>query len=177
MSNHPKFPFRQLSVLSLAIAAACSQGSAPAKAADSASTQAADARAVRDSVQALLTQFTERMNSGDLEGAGKLYSDDSSFFWIENGSYRYRKAADIRASLLTLKNVPQIKMSLYETDIDVLSPTMASVRTEFSQGLLTDGGKGDTYGGYMTMLVVREADGWKMRNGHTSSRKPRPGTD
>lgn len=164
-----------VAVSSLFVATACAPAKAPA-AADSVRAQSAESRAVRDSVQSLLTQFTDRMNEGDLEGAGKLYSDDSSFFWIENGAYRYQKVSDIRASLLTLKNVPQIKMSLYETHIDVLSPTMASVRTEFSQGLLSEVGKGDTYGGYMTILIVREPDGWKMRNGHTSSRRPRPGT-
>lgn len=126
-------------------------------------------------MRALLTEFTEKMNSGDLEGAGALYSNDSTFSWIENGALRYRSAKDVREALLTLKNIPRIKLVYLETHIDVLAPGVASVRTEFSQAFLDKQDKGTTYGGYLTTTVVREHDGWRMRNGHTSSRKPRPG--
>lgn len=146
-----------------------------AKSSDSASSVVARTNAIRDSVQALLTEFTDKMSNGDLKGAGELYSNDSSFYWIENGSLRFQKVSELRESLLTLKSIPQIKLTYYETRIDVLSPTIANVRTEFSQTFLNGVGKGDTYGGYMTLTVVREADGWRMRSGHTSSRRPRPG--
>ena len=153
---------------------ACAPSKPAPKPADSAQAQSAQFRAVHDSIQAMLTDFAAKMSNGDLEGAGMLYSNDTSFYWLESGALRFQNTAEIRKALLSLKNIPQIKMTLYGTRIDVLSPTTASVRTEFSQGFLS-GGKGDTYGGYMTMLVVRDAEGWRMRNGHTSSRRSRPG--
>ena len=129
---------------------------------------------VRDSVKALLHQFTERMNAGDLEGAGALYSDDSTFSWVENGALRYPNTKALRASLLTLKSIPKITLVYYETRVDVLAPGVATVRTEFSQTFYDKQKHGTTYGGFLTTTVVHEKDGWKMRNGHTSSRKPRP---
>ncbi|MEP6834935.1 MAG: nuclear transport factor 2 family protein [Gemmatimonas sp.] len=148
---------------------------APAKPApaDSAHLTAARTTAVRDSVKVLLAEFLEKMNKGDMDGVGKLYSDDSSFFWIEGAAVRFQSAKDVRAGLMTLKGIPEISMKFYETHIDVLAPTIANVRTEFSQTFLDGKGKGDTYGGYMTITVLREADGWKFRNGHASSRRPR----
>ncbi|MEO7363817.1 MAG: hypothetical protein ABI120_26025 [Gemmatimonadaceae bacterium] len=166
---------RVFAAAAIAAVLACAPSKSATKAVDSAAASAAQVRAVHDSVSAMLTDFVDKMSNGGLEGAGMLYSSDTSFYWIESGSLRFQNTAELRKSLLTLKSIPQIKMTLYETRIDVLSPTIASVRTEFSQGLLSGTGKGDTYGGYMTILVVRESDGWRMRNGHTSSRRPRPG--
>ena len=143
-----------LAVLGLA-PAACAPGK---PAASAAGTQLTVARttAVRDSVKALLSEFTERMNKSDMDGVAKLYSTDSSFFWIEGAAVRYQSAKDVRDALQTLKNVPQIELKFYETRVDVLSPTIANVHTEFSQSFMNGAGRGDTYGGYMTITVVRE---------------------
>lgn len=141
---------------------------------DTAQLNAPRTLAVRDSVKALLAEFSEKMNKSDMDGVAKLYSSDSSFFWIEGAGVRYQSVKDVRDALQSLKNVPEIELKFYETRIDVLSPTIANVHTEFSQTFMNGTGKGDTYGGYMTITVVRDADGWRMRNGHTSSRKPRP---
>lgn len=130
--------------------------------------------AIRDSIATLLSDFTAKMNVKDMEGVGKLYSNDSSFYWVEGGLLQYRHADDVREALLTLRSIPEIKLAYFETHIDVLAPTVATVRTEFSQTFMRGVGNGDTYGGYITMTVVREPDGWKLRNGHTSSVKPRP---
>ena len=162
-------------VVALATLTACSTPKSSATPGEIMTETPAHISAERDSVQAMLKEFTDKMNAGDLVGAGKLYSDDSLFGWIENGSFAYRNAADVRASLLTLKNIPRIDLKYYETHIDVLAPGVASVRTEFSQAFLDKQGKGNTYGGYLTLTAVHEKDGWRMRNGHTSSRKPRPG--
>ena len=153
---------------------ACAPVKPAATATDSAGLSAARTTAVRDSVKTLLAEFTEKMNKSDMDGVAKLYSNDSTFFWIEGAGVRYQSAKDVRDALQSLKNVPEIELKFYETRVDVLSPTIADVRTEFSQTFMIGTGKGDTYGGYMTITVVREADGWRMRNGHTSSRKPRP---
>jgi ketosteroid isomerase-like protein len=155
--------------------AACNSAKPALPHGDSSSVALAQANAERDSVRAMLKEFTGKMNSGDLDGAGRLYSDNSLFSWIENGSFPYHSANEVRASLQTLRNIPQIKLVYYETYIDVLAPGVATVRTEFSQTFMDKLGKGTTYGGYLTLTAVHEKDGWRMRNGHTSSRKPRPG--
>jgi ketosteroid isomerase-like protein len=139
------------------------------------SAQVVQYSAVRDSVQSLLNEFTARMNAKEMEALGALYSNDSTFFWIEAAGLRYRSVKDIREGLQSLTRISEIEFKFYETRIDVLSPTIATVRTEFSQTFVEGTSKGTTYGGYMTITVVREADGWKFRNGHTSSRFPRPG--
>jgi ketosteroid isomerase-like protein len=174
MNSFSIHPF-VLAVAVVCAVAACATPKAPSPPVDSGVESAAHVAAERDSVQAMLNDFTAKMNAGDLEGAGKLYSNDSLFSWIENGSFVYRNASDVRASLMTLKNIPRIQLKYYETHIDVLAPGVASVRTEFSQAFLDKQGKGNTYGGYLTTTAVHEKDGWRMRNGHTSSRKPRPG--
>ncbi|MEO7359489.1 MAG: nuclear transport factor 2 family protein [Gemmatimonadaceae bacterium] len=161
-------------LLSMATMFAACAPAKPAASSDSAQLTAARTTAVRDSVKELLAEFTERMNKSDMDGVAKLYSNDSTFFWIEGAGVRYESVKDVRDGLQSLKNVPEIELKFYETRIDVLSATIANVRTEFSQTFMNGTGKGDTYGGYMTITVVREADGWRLRNGHTSSRKPRP---
>ncbi len=166
--------FRLICLLAISgVLPACSPVK-PAAPADTAQLTVAHVTAIRDSVKELLADFTAKMDKRDMDGVAKLYSTDSSFFWIEGAGVRYESAKDIRDGLESLKNVPEIELKFYETRIDVLSPTIADVRTEFSQTFMTGNGKGDTYGGYMTITVVREKDGWRMRNGHTSSRKPRP---
>ncbi len=160
-------------IATAAALAACAPAK-PTACTDSVQLTPARTTAVRDSVKALLAEFTERMNKSDMKGVANLYSTDSTFFWIEGASVRYQSVKDLRDALQTLKNVPQIELKFYETRIDVLSPTIADVRTEFSQSFMNGAGRGDTYGGYMTITVVREKNGWRMRNGHTSSRKPRP---
>ena len=142
---------------------------------DTQTLSAAGEAAIRDSVKAVLNDFTSKMNKKDFAGAGSLYSDDSSFSWIENGALAFQSAKDVRASLKTLSNIAEIKLSYYETQISVLAPKVATVRTEFSQTFNDKPGRGTTYGGFLTMTIVREKGGWKILNGHTSSRKPRPG--
>jgi hypothetical protein len=170
-----------LLLAALTVAAACNgtsgTPSAPGRRGDANTGSAASATRdslVRDSVKALLHLFTDRMNAGDLAGAGALYSDDSTFSWVENGALRYPNAKSVRESLLTLKNIPKITLVYYETHVDVLAPGVATVRTEFSQTFYDQLKHGTTYGGFLTATLVHEPGGWKMRNGHTSSRRPRP---
>lgn len=179
MTNRP-YSFRVVSlmlVVAALLAPACAAPGPDTARADSATISADSARklAIRDTIEAMLKDFTARMNSGDMDGVGEYYSNDTSFYWIEGGSLRYRTAKAVREGLQSLKNIPEIELTYYETKVDVLSPTIANVRTEFSQTFKTGTGKGDTYGGYLTFTVVREAEGWRMRHGHTSSRRPRPG--
>lgn len=159
------------------LAAACTPPGPDAARSDSSRISADSVRnlAIRDTIEAMLKDFTSKMNSGDMEGVGKYYSNDPSFYWAEGGSLRYRSAKAVREGLETLRSIPEIELTYYETKVDVLSPTIANVRTEFSQTFKTGTGKGDTYGGYLTFTVVREPEGWRMRHGHTSSRIPRPG--
>lgn len=131
--------------------------------------------AVHDTIAGLLKDFTAKMNGGDFDGVGEYYSDDSSFYWIEGAAVRYRSAKEVRAAMESLKRIPEIELKYYETKIDVLSPTIVAVRTEFSQTFKGGAdGRGTTYGGILTITFVREADRWRMLNGHTSSRFPRP---
>ncbi|MBC8089489.1 MAG: nuclear transport factor 2 family protein [Phycisphaerae bacterium] len=172
-------PVAALSTLVLAATAmiACTPPSRPVPA-DSTTDTALSTRnlAIRDTIEALLKGFTTKMNSGDIDGLGEFYSDDSSFYWIEGGSLQYRSAQEVRESLQSLKTIPKIELSYYETKVDVIGPGVANVRTEFSQMFSRGTGKGDTYGGYLSMTFVREPGGWRMRHGHTSSRRPRPGS-
>ena len=170
-----RVPARLTFVALLATLNACGTSSPPKSGTDSTTLSAAGSAAVRDSVKAVLKDFTNRMSTKDFDGAGKLYSDDSSFSWIENGSLSFRSAKDVRSSLQSLRSIPEIKLAYYETQIEVLAPKVATVRTEFSQTFVDRPGRGTTYGGFLTMTVVREAAGWRILNGHTSSRKPRPG--
>lgn len=167
-------------ILGFAAVAACTTAGPP-KSADSTTASAGSSalsprdRAIRDSVQAMLDDFTAKMNAKDFSGVGEHYSNYSSFYWVEGGSLRYRSAEEVRTGLKSLESIPEIELKYYETKIDVVSPTVATVRTEFSQTFKEGVGKGTTFGGYLTIVVVRESDGWKMRSGHTSSRFPRPG--
>lgn len=170
-------PLSRLAVYLIPLALACN---APARTSATDSTRASGAwsaaarTAASDSVRALLADFLTKMNAADYDALGRLYSDDSTFSWVENGALRYPRARDVRESLKSLRTIPKIEVKYFATEIDVLAPGVASVRTEFAQTFYDKQQHGTTYGGFLTATVVHEADGWKFRNGHTSQRKARP---
>ncbi|MEP6780887.1 MAG: hypothetical protein ABJC26_13415, partial [Gemmatimonadaceae bacterium] len=65
----------------MAVASACTAEKPVPPIPGTQTLSAAGEAAIRDSVKAVLNDFTSKMNKKDFVGAGNLYSDDSSFSW------------------------------------------------------------------------------------------------
>lgn len=149
------------------LAAACRPGAVPLT-----ETRAA---AIRDSVTVAMERFREVGASTDREAIAAFYSESPAFRFYENGTLRYRSAADVRAGLEGLAPGMRITTEYTDTDIVALAPGLAQVRTRFESTVRGEDGFEFNYGGAATMLWAHEPGGWRILSGHTSAPVPRGG--
>ena len=133
----------------------------------------AHATAMRDSVQALLAEFTTRFAAKEWDSVGRFYAEDARFRWVEDGVVRYRSAAEVRRALAAVPASMRIKTTYRDTEVLPLAPGLASVVTQFQTSFADSAGRGFTFGGAITMTLVHLQDGWKFLGGHTSSPRAR----
>jgi len=133
----------------------------------------AHASAIRDSVQALLTEYATRVAAKEWDAVARLYAEDTRFRWVEDGIVRYRSAAEVRQALAALPAGMRITTTYRDTEVLPLAPGLASVVTQFQTSFADSAGRGFAFGGAITMTLVHLRDGWRLLGGHTSSPKPR----
>lgn len=130
--------------------------------------------AIRDSVQALLVLYAERVERGDWEGLAELYADDPRFTWVEDGEVRYDSTEEARASLRDVgRTFSSARTEFVSPEITPLAPGLAQVTTGFRQSFERDDGEGFEFAGAMTATVVGDASGWRFLTGHTSTKRTR----
>lgn len=149
----------------LVTSAACKEGSG--------TLSDAHASAIRDSVQALLAEFTTRFAAKEWDSVGRLYAEDTRFRWVEDGVVRYRSAGEVSRALAAVPASMRITTTYRDTEILPLAPGLASVVTQFQTSFADSAGRGFAFGGAITMTLVHLRDGWRFLGGHTSSAKPR----
>lgn len=152
-------------VLGLVLAQACS--SAPDAFSD------AHVAAVRDSVQAALSQFQGYSAQAQWDSLSGLYSSSESFRFLENGAVRYDSRAAIRNALDGLPAGSRITTTYRDLEIDPIAPGVAMVTGLFDTRIADSTGQGFSFSGGLSLLWMHEADGWKIRSGHSSSPVPR----
>jgi len=104
-----------------------------------------------------------------------LYADDARFRWIENGQVRYRSRAAIRSGLSSLPPGMRLETTYRDTEITAISPDIASLATRF-ETRMTDSAsaRGFTFGGAITMTLIKQSGAWRILEGHTSAPVERP---
>ena len=156
-----RVPVAVLPALAAAIAVACTERSFE--------MTESHATAMRDSVRAALADFTRHSAAAQWDSMVALYSTRPEFRWVENGSIAYRSAADIRTALSGMPAGTRVETKYDDTEITPLAPGVASVFTLFETRLGEPGAAFAGFEGAMTITFVREAAGWRMLAGHTSS--------
>lgn len=159
----PRYQMRFRTLLLAALVAAC----APATPAGSPiPAERPDARALTDTIQAQFARSAEAWNRGDLDGFLQDYARDSTTSFISGG--RLRKGYDwIRSNYARNYFAPGTRrgdLRFEDFNVRPLSPTLALVTARF---LLEEGGR-VTASGPFTLVMERQADGWKILHDHSS---------
>lgn len=131
------------------------------------------AAAIRDSVQAAMTQFQGYSARAQWDSLAGLYSQADSFRFLESGTIRYDSRAAIREALGSLPPGTSVTTNYRDLRIDPIGPGVAMVTGLFETTFADSAGQGFGFGGGLSLLWMHEADGWRIRSGHSSSPVPR----
>lgn len=124
---------------------------------------------VRQGVQATLDTYRELSAAGKWDALMRLYADDARFRWVTNGTVVARSVAEIHKGLSAQPAGSRAETTYQDVEITQLAPGLAQVATPFQTRLVDAKGGAFTYGGFLTMVLVERADGWKILSGHASS--------
>jgi hypothetical protein len=124
---------------------------------------------MQDSVRETLSLFRRYAASSQWDSLSRLYADDESFRWVENGVVRYRSAAEVRQALMRLTSTMRIETTYQDTEILPIAPGLAAVVTRFQTRFGDPAAGGFTFGGAISMTLIHAAEGWRILGGHTSS--------
>lgn len=154
-------------VVALCFALSGCQAAAPAMSAE-------HARALEDSVLAVLEDLRSATNAGDWDQALDLYDRHPRFRWIEDGRVRYTSVAGIAVGLAELDSLFQsAEIEWVDPRAVALAPSVGAVTTGYRQ-VFTDGeGRRFSLEGAITFTAVHRPEGWRLLLGHTSTRRDR----
>lgn len=156
----PRFP-----LLTLGLATLASAGCTPS----SPTLTPSHAAAVQDSVRAALADFGRYAAVAQWDSLLGLYSTDSSFRWIENGT-RHRFAA-VRQAMTSMPPGVRVETTYDSTEVVPLAPGLATLTTYYETRFV-----GSTpavhFGGAISMIWAHEPAGWRIRGGQSASRPP-----
>jgi len=154
-------------------AAALSPGPAAARAPEPPQTRAQAQvpvdPAIRQGVQATLDAYHELSAAGKWDALMRLYADDARFRWVTNGTVVARSVEEIHKGLSAQPAGSRAETTYQDVEITLLAPGVAQVATPYQTRLVDAKGGAFTFGGFLTMIFVERADGWKILSGHASS--------
>ncbi len=128
--------------------------------------------AVADEVLATLDAYGASINSADFDMALTFYSEDSRFFWAEDGKVKYNSRADISAAFAELATYGKTKVEYGERIVTVLSPEVATLLVEHKTTVASDRGE-FSFSGLLTITLLKTGEDWKFVSGHTSTVRQR----
>lgn len=117
--------------------------------------------------------YVAAINSGETEKAAAMYDDGAGFHWVERGAVQYDTGANAAESLRSISETDR-KASMLVDDIRVaaMGEGSALVSGHFDYSML--GGDDEpqiSFDGWMTVGMVKRADGWKIAGGQTGPGK------
>ena len=121
-------------------------------------------------VRKMFAAYSRALNEADWTRVLTFYADDPRFEWIEDGEVRYPTKAALAPSFEAMRGTGST--IVFKTDpphVAVLAPDVVALRTTFETTIVDKAGKPFTFGGLLTIDVIRTKDGWKFLRGHTSS--------
>jgi hypothetical protein len=125
--------------------------------------------AIRDSVTAALDAFKRYSASGKWDSLAALYSSAPDFRFAESGTIQYESAASIKGALSTVPAGTRIETNYEQLRIAPLAPGVAVASGLFITRFEDSTNSGFTFSGAISMVWVHEAEGWRIRHGHSSA--------
>ena len=156
-------------VLSALAVAACSGGETRVPQAQSLSDES-----IQGEVTDFLSQYRAALDALDTAAVRELYISDDRFVWVEDGAVRYQSADAILAGLMGMPQGMDISTEFADLVVAAIPPTGASLRTSFHTSITGEQG-GFEFWGMITMVLERQAAGWRIVSGHTSTARERGG--
>ena len=141
--------------------------------APSPSFQAAHRDAIRDSVGTAMAQFARYSSASQWDSLAELYSTSTAFRFLESGVMQYRSQQSVRAGLDDVPPGMNITTTYQELEIDPVAPGVATVTGLFKTTFADSTGFRFGFEGALSLLWTHEADGWRIRSGHSSAPVPR----
>jgi len=117
--------------------------------------------------------YVKALNDGDINLAVAMYDDEIGFHWIERGEVQYDKGADAAASLKALsQSGGKAMMTADNVRVAAMENGSALVSAHFDYAMLDEEGEQQfAFDGWMTVGMVKRADGWKIAGGQTGPGK------
>ena len=113
--------------------------------------------------------YVAALNDGDIAKASSFYDTADGFHWIERGRVQYETGLEAANALKSLQSGSgKSKMTIDTLRVAELSDNAALLSTHFDFARLSETGVTEfSFGGWMTVGMVRRADGWKIAGGQT----------
>jgi len=122
--------------------------------------------AIQDSVRTALAEFRRYSAAAQWDSVAGLYSTDSGFRWIEDGTRSDR--AVLQKTLSALPKGMRVETTYDSTDVAALGPGVA-VLTTYYHTQFVGASPPVQFGGAISMVWIHEPGGWRIRSGHSSS--------
>ena len=125
---------------------------------------------VRAEVEALADAYVDHLSSSRWREVLGLYSEDERFYWVEGGQRTYGSRQEMGDQMARV--YPMVRTNEFVASnrrVTPLDEDRAALTMDFEQRLELTSGQQIALGGTMTGLAVREAEGWKLLLGHTTT--------
>ncbi|MBI1810127.1 MAG: nuclear transport factor 2 family protein [Gemmatimonadetes bacterium] len=121
-------------------------------------------------VRSTFAAYSRALNAADWTRVITFYADDPRFEWVEDGEVRYPSKDALAQSFDAMRETGStIVFKTEPPHVAVLGPGVAALRASFETTIVDKEGKPFTFGGLLTIDVIKTAEGWKFLRGHTSS--------
>lgn len=122
-----------------------------------------------------MAEFQRHSIGAQWDSLAVLYSPSTAFRFLESGSIRYGSRAAVRAALTAAPAGTHITTNYRDLQIDPVAPGAAMVTALFETTFADSSGPRFRFSGALSLLWTHEAEGWRIRSGHSSVPVPRGG--
>ena len=118
--------------------------------------------------------YVEDINDGNTSNIPEYFTDDTAFYWVEDGLLAYEnKQAMIESLEAFTANSSDVSMKIEDLRVTPLTSEVATLYAAYVQEIKFASGFELNLDGAMTIVLGKEGDTWKFLNGHSSIKKER----
>lgn len=121
-------------------------------------------------------KFENSLVDGELETISKYYSNDSRFYWVENGAIAYPTGASARKSIENFyPSLKEMKFNSLAKKVTPISNSSAMLFVEYEQILILPSDQQIEINGAMTIFMEKKDSDWEFIIGHSSGKRENQG--
>jgi hypothetical protein len=119
-------------------------------------------------VKRFAARHREALQARDADALRAMYADTDRLRWYEDGALAYGSVDAVLEGLAALPRGVPMETRYRGLEVTVLAPDAAHLATSFETAV----GEGEgafTFKGWLTMVLQRGPEGWRIVSGHTST--------